>query len=257
MIWGHVNSNLTGFRGIASICCKLVGGKAICLNGDAGSCGGGQAACLLFKVKEPWVEPGIPVFDVDTQCLRTLTTLKNTFDKKRRNKNIKIEDKTAYIQKLSSTTLCLLPEDWEWRIMSEAFLTSAHNRERVNAVQDYIGIAATRSAIMDPESEFIRRGRRAWRNKEVQEEEPRDMRELGGVMEGSIEPGELEPGELPDIENNSQQEQEGRQQQLGASSQSEGIAGVDSQESIGVEQERRYAKEARRQKLAKRKRKRA
>ena len=60
MIWGHVNSNFTGFRGIASICCKLVGGKAICLNGDAGSCGGGQAACLLFKVKEPWVEPGIP-----------------------------------------------------------------------------------------------------------------------------------------------------------------------------------------------------
>ena len=28
MIWGHVNSNFTGFRGIASICCKLVGGSS-------------------------------------------------------------------------------------------------------------------------------------------------------------------------------------------------------------------------------------
>ena len=46
------------------------------------------------------MEAGIPVFDNDTHCLRTVTNLKTCFDKKRRNKNIKIEDKTAFIQKL-------------------------------------------------------------------------------------------------------------------------------------------------------------
>ena len=83
----------------------------------------------------------------------------------------------------------------------------------------------------------------------MQEEEPRDMREVGEVGEGSIEPGELEPGELP------LSELEGLPEQLGASSQSEGAVGVDSQESSGIEQEQRYAKAVRRQKLAKRKRK--
>jgi hypothetical protein len=70
--------------------------------------------------------------------------LKATFDKKRRNRKISGQDKTAFIQKLSSTTLCLLPEDWERRIRVEVFLTGALNRERINLVRDYIGAAATR-----------------------------------------------------------------------------------------------------------------
>ena len=148
LIWGHLNGNFSRFRGMASISCRLEDRKAICLNQVEGSCGGGETACLLYKVKERWTEAGIPIFDYDTHCLRTLTTLKTTFDKKRRNRKINIEDKTAYIQKLSSTTLCLLPEDWEHRIRAEGFLTSALNRERINLVQDYIGVAATRYLYM-------------------------------------------------------------------------------------------------------------
>ena len=232
----------------------MAGGKAICLKEDVGSCGGGVAACLLYKVKERWVESGIPVFDNDSHCLRAVTNLKNSFDKKKRNKKISIEDKTAFIKKLSSTTLCLLPEDWERRIKAEAFLTGGQNRERINAVLDYIGIAATRSAIIEPESEYIKRGRRAWNNEEVQGGELDHNEDVGtreeGESEEHMETGELEPGEIVDTENNSQQDKE-----LGHTSQSEGTVGVDSQESSGVEQERRYAKTVRRQRLDKRKRK--
>ena len=140
----------------------------------------------------------------------------------------------------------------------------------MNAVQDYFGIAATRSAIIQPESANIRRGRRAWRNEEVQEEEAAGREEMeareqanssGAREEGLgkeiLEPGTLEPGELPDIENNTQQRQEDElARQREASSQSEGGAGVESQESSsGVEQARKYHKEVTRQKLRKRKRK--
>ena len=144
MIWGHVDGNFTRFRGMSSISCRIEDRKAICLNNVEGSCGGADNACLLYKVKERWTEAGIPIFDFDKDCLRTLTTLKATFDKKRRNKKISGQDKTAFIQKLSSTTLCLLPEDWDRRIKAEVFLTGALNRERINLVRDYIGAAATR-----------------------------------------------------------------------------------------------------------------
>ena len=31
LIWGVVNSNFRGFRGIAALCCQVVGKKGICL----------------------------------------------------------------------------------------------------------------------------------------------------------------------------------------------------------------------------------
>ena len=188
MIWGHLNSDFSRFRGMASISCRLVGGKTICLSEDRGSCGGAENACFLFKVKEPYVKAGIPVFDTDTHCLRKLTNLKSCFDKKRRNRNIKLEDKTAYIQKLSSTTLCLLPEDWERRIKAEAFMTGGQNRERVNAVQDYFGIAATRSALIQQESDLVKQARQAWKNR-GQEGQSRERGEGLGERGGSVESG--------------------------------------------------------------------
>ena len=144
ILWGHLDGDFSRFRGMASISCRLVERKAICLLGINGSCGGEETACFLYKIKQHWVEAGIPIFDSDASCLRSLTTLKINFDKKRRSKKLKPEDKNSFIQKLISTTFCLLPEDWERRIKAELFHTAAFNRERINIVQDYIGVAATR-----------------------------------------------------------------------------------------------------------------
>ena len=54
LIWGHVASFI-GYQGIASSCCTVQGRRAICLTGAAGSCGGAEMACLLYKIKERWL----------------------------------------------------------------------------------------------------------------------------------------------------------------------------------------------------------
>ena len=84
ILWGHLDGDFSRFRGMGSISCRVVERKAICLKGVEGSCGGGETACLLYKIKERWIEAGIPIFDSDASCLRSLTTLKTNFDKKKR-----------------------------------------------------------------------------------------------------------------------------------------------------------------------------
>ena len=142
LIWGHVNSNFSGFKGVASISCKVVGRKSIFPKPGGWVELGNH--CLLFKVKERWVESGFPTFLLDKHIIRKLINLKASFDKKKNNPRIKAEEKERFVNKLKTTTMNLAPLDWERTILREQFLTASTNRERVRVLQDYIGDQATR-----------------------------------------------------------------------------------------------------------------
>ena len=141
LIWGAVNSNFRGFRGIPALCCQVVGRKGICL--EQGGCQRG-APCLLLKVKMCWGNAGFPYFSRDSQIIDKLANLKQTFDKKRRNTKLKEDQKQQYREKLKNTTFNIAPMDWETRILQETFLSGATNRERIRVLKDYIGEEATR-----------------------------------------------------------------------------------------------------------------
>ena len=142
LIWGQVNSNFRGFQGLSSICCSVKDRQGICLSKDQGSCGGQNLACLLYKVKERWINAGFPITQRDDHIILKITALKKKFDmnkKKFDRKTAKEEEKLAFKQKFNNTTFSLAPVDWKQRIMADSFLTSATNRERVNVLLDYVG----------------------------------------------------------------------------------------------------------------------
>ena len=109
-----------------------------------------------------------------------------------------------------------------------------------------------RSAIILPESEDVKKSRRAWsqsaRAEEIVEDGAPDQSRQQGRQEG----GGREHGSQTDSQNNIQIDQ--NPGQSGVQSSSEGPIDIDSQESSGVEKEAQYQKEMRRQKLRGRKR---
>jgi len=139
LIWGHVDSNFKGFRGISSICCNVEDRRGICLLGKPGSCGGQDSPCLLFKVKERWVEAGFPIVDIDNKIIYKLTNLKKKFDKKKGDRKLNQEEKVEFNQQLAKTTFSLAPVDWKQRIMADSFLLSATKKDRVRVLLDYVG----------------------------------------------------------------------------------------------------------------------
>ena len=73
LIWGAINLNFCGFRGIPSLCCRVVDRKGICLEQGGGQ---GEAPCLLVQVKLCWANAGFPYFDSDSQIIVRIVNLK-------------------------------------------------------------------------------------------------------------------------------------------------------------------------------------
>ena len=80
LIWGAVNMNFCGFRGIPSLCCWVVDRKGIRL--EQGGCQG-KAPCLLIHIKLCQANAGFPYFDSDSQIIVRIVNLKQPFYKKR------------------------------------------------------------------------------------------------------------------------------------------------------------------------------
>ena len=148
LLWGQVDSSFKGFRGIASVCCKLVSRKGIC-QGPQG-CSNRESPCLLKNVKKWWLEAGFPVFDRDDKIIEKLSVLKAKFDKQRKNPRIKEAQKEQIVNIMKSTTFNIAPLDWEKRIREDRFLTKEANITRTNILQDYIGEEASRTAKVMP-----------------------------------------------------------------------------------------------------------
>ena len=152
LLWGQVASNFRGFRGITSICCRVKDRRGVCQLGEQESCGLQNLPCLLFKVKERWLDAGFPVMDSDQQIMFKLTALKEKFDKLKKKfmqKRMKNEEQLNLNQELASTTFSLAPTNGKQRILADRFLTSSTNKERIRVLLDYIGDEVTRPTRFD------------------------------------------------------------------------------------------------------------
>ena len=95
-------------------------------------------------MKEHWEKSKLPLKDDDKDILRYMEKVKNMFDKKKRNKRLKEEDKAEYLASLNSTTLNMAPLDWEKRILGDNVLPRDWKKEKIALLADYIGPQATR-----------------------------------------------------------------------------------------------------------------
>ena len=119
-----VNSNFRGFRGIAALCCQVVGRKGTCL--QQGGCQR-DTPCLLINVKQGWTITDFSTFFTDDQIIVKLSNLKTAFDMKRLIKKIKEDQYSIKNQpdlKMASRKPCCLLTSWESREENLQIVTS-------------------------------------------------------------------------------------------------------------------------------------
>ena len=174
MIWGHVR-DFRGFQGLKN---HKVEGKLVCCTisretrrgrcGEEGGCLERDQPCLLAKVKERWEEARFPIRDRDDNIIDIMTTLKKDFEKLRKKKFSSEEMRQEATNRLKMKTVNLAPTDWRTRIMSDHVLWAQAKADKVELLEDYIGLSATRSALVRPESDHCIAARQ--RAEEVQRE---------------------------------------------------------------------------------------
>ena len=155
-----------------------VGGKPVCCTisretrrgrcGEEDGCFQEDQPCLLAKVKERWEKGRLPLRDRDDHIIDIMTTVKKDFDKLRKKKFPSEEMRQEAINRLKMKTVNLAPTDWRTRIMSDHVLWARAKADKVNLLEDYIGLTATRSALVTPESDHCIAARQ--RAEEVQRE---------------------------------------------------------------------------------------
>ena len=155
-----------------------VGGKPVCCTisketrrgrcSEEDGCFRSNQPCLLAKVKERWEEGRLPLKDRDDHIIDIMTTIKKDFDKMRKKKFLSEEIRQEAINRLKMKTINLAPTDWRRRIMSDRVLGARAKAAKADLLEDYIGLTATRSALVTPESNNVIADRQ--RNEEVQRE---------------------------------------------------------------------------------------
>ena len=145
-----------GFRGVESVCCKLVQLDASCEM--EGGCVEGGVPCLLSKMKITWNVAAIPLKS-DFNILRILKRIKEKFDKKKINKRLSENNRQAFIDGLRRTTVNLAKEDYEKLINADTLISQTMHAAKIALVKDYIGPIATRSVMVEEEPEVIKNRR--------------------------------------------------------------------------------------------------
>ena len=147
LIWGQVNSDFNGFRGVKDLCCQVKVNdrkerRGIC--NILGGCMEKGSPCLLLKIKERWIEAGLPIIDNDYKIIEKVAKLNAEFTKKRRYTKLTVIKKEEYVNKLKTTTLNLAPSNYKVRIKADQILSAAQNFDKITLLEDYIGPTATR-----------------------------------------------------------------------------------------------------------------
>ena len=148
LIWGQVDSNFRGFQGVKSICCRVQGPanskekRGICRL--QGGCMENESPCLLFKIKERYLEASLPILDNDYHIIQKITKLNDGFLIKKRNTRLADEAKEEYVNKLRRTTLNLAPADFKRRIRGDQILSAVQHYQKITLMEDYVGPNATR-----------------------------------------------------------------------------------------------------------------
>ena len=124
--------------------CKIKKGMSICSEeGGCESQGGGK--CVLAKMKQSWLEKGLPLKRPDTSILRVITKVKERFQKLRKNeKTMGLHEKQRHSAALKSVTVNLAPANYKQVILSRWELPAVAKKSLIAVLDDYVGKEATR-----------------------------------------------------------------------------------------------------------------
>ena len=130
--------------------------------------------CLLYKAKERWLDAGLPVKE-DHNIILLMTKIWKDFVDQKKHLTRLTEEKKARLRASWSGTLNLAPDRWEALIRADWHTTAAQHNTKINILEDYIGLDASRyyertsscfvcilisrSILVSPESDMVRRAR--------------------------------------------------------------------------------------------------
>ena len=124
--------------------CKVKKGRSICSE-DGGCESQGGEKCVLAKMKQSWIEKGLPVKQLDTSILRVISKVKDRFQNLRKNeKTMGLEEKQRHSAVLKSVTVNLAPANYEQAILSRWELPAVAKKSLIAVLDDYVGKEATR-----------------------------------------------------------------------------------------------------------------
>jgi len=124
--------------------CKVKKGRSIC--SEEGGCESqGGEKCVLAKMKQSWIEKGLPLKQQDTSIIRVISKVKERFKNLRKNeKTMGLEEKQRHSAALKSVTVNLAPANYEQAILSRWELPAVAKKSLIAVLDDYVGKEATR-----------------------------------------------------------------------------------------------------------------
>ena len=124
--------------------CKVKKGRSICSE-DGGCESQGGEKCVLAKMKQSWIEKGLPLKQPVSSILRVISKVKERFKNLRKNeKTMGLEDKQRHSAALKSVTVNLAPANYEQAILSRWELPAVAKKSLIAVLDDYVGKEATR-----------------------------------------------------------------------------------------------------------------
>ena len=100
--------------------------------------------CLLFKLKERWVEAALPI-QVDKNLIAKMKiAYKKYTDAKKSISRMTGEKKQELVNQWDAVTFDLSVRDWEAAINADLCLSAEDKVEKIAIMQDYLGDNATR-----------------------------------------------------------------------------------------------------------------
>ena len=137
-------SSLLLLHGSSPQPCKVKKGRSIC--SEEGGCESqGGEKCVLAKMKQSWIEKGLPLKHPDTSIIRVISKVKERFKNLRKNeKTMGLEEKQRHSAALKSVTVNLAPANYEQAILSRWELPAVAKKSLIAVLDDYVGKEATR-----------------------------------------------------------------------------------------------------------------
>ena len=124
--------------------CKVKKGRSICSE-DGGCESQGGEKCVLAKMKQSWIEKGLPLKQPVSSILRVISKVKERFKNLRKNeKTMGLEEKQRHTAALKSVTVNLAPANYEQAILSRWELPAVAKKSLIAVLDDYVGKEATR-----------------------------------------------------------------------------------------------------------------
>ena len=124
--------------------CQVRKGKSIC--SEEGGCESqGGEKCVMSKMKQSWLEKGLPLKEPDSSIVRVISKVKEKFKKLRKNeKTMGEEAKQRHSAALKAVTVNLAPVNYQQVILSRWELPAVAKKSLIAVLDDYVGKSATR-----------------------------------------------------------------------------------------------------------------